>query len=73
MIEIDYKRWQRCHLFLRRNKMGVFLSMVASFIIGFSVGVQRTKKKIRKAIEEQEMLEKQEHLSQIQDNLRNIE
>lgn len=53
--------------------MGVFLSMVASFIIGFSVGVQRTKKKIQKAIEEQEMLEKQEHLSQIQNNLRNIE
>lgn len=51
--------------------MGVFLSMVASFIIGFSVGVQRTKKKIQKAIEEQEMFEKQEHLAQIQDSLRN--
>ena len=51
--------------------MGIFLSMVASFIIGFSVGVQRTKKKIQKAIEEQEMLEKQEYLSKIQDNLRN--
>lgn len=56
---------------MRRDKMGVFLSMVASFIIGFSVGVQRTKKKIQKAIEEQEMLEKQEYLSQTQDNLRN--
>lgn len=72
MIEIVYKV-ETLPPFLRRNKMGVFLSMVASFIIGFSVGVQRTKKKIRKAIEEQELLEKQEHLSQIQDNLRNIE
>lgn len=50
--------------------MGVFLSMVAAFIVGYSAGVQRTNKKIRKAIQQQEEMEKQEQLLNIQDGLR---
>lgn len=55
---------------MRRDKMGVFLSMVAAFIVGYSAGVQRTNKKIRKAIQQQEEMEKQEQLLNIQDGLR---
>lgn len=50
--------------------MGIFLSMVAAFIVGYSAGVQRTNKKIRKAIQQQEEMEKQEQLLNIQDGLR---
>ena len=38
--------------------------------VGYSAGVQRTNKKIRKAIQQQEEMEKQEQLLNIQDGLR---
>lgn len=50
--------------------MTTFISMVVAFLVGFSVGVQRTRKKQRKEEEAMAELKKQEQIRQIHQKLR---
>ena len=50
--------------------MTTFISMVVAFLVGFSVGVQRTRKKQRKEEEAMAELQKQEQIRQIHQKLR---
>lgn len=50
--------------------MTTFISMVVAFLVGFSVGVQRTRKKQRKEEEAMAEWQKQEQIRQIHQKLR---